>query len=99
MINGSSQGVMQSTQQCFHYWQRWRVIPGEPVTEELPDPDTNNRQNITSYTYDEKKTLVVRKINGGEHAFPKTQIYFNGGQLLYKRNEKAEAAFDLLHLF
>ena len=91
IINGSSWGVMQSTQQCFHYWATLAGYTGDPVTEELPDPDTNNRQNITRYTYDEKgkPPVVLLKVNGGEHAFPKdVDIFITGANFFIKEMKR-----------
>lgn len=91
IINGSSWGVMQSTNQCFHYWASLAGYTGEPVTEELPDPAPNNGQNITRYTYDEKgkPAVVLLKVNGGEHAFPKdVDIFITGANFFIKEMKR-----------
>lgn len=91
VINGSSWGVMQSTQQSFHYWASLAGYKGEPVLEEIPDPDVNNGQNITRYTFNEKgkPAVVLLKVNGGEHAFPKdVDIFITGADFFIQEMKR-----------
>jgi polyhydroxybutyrate depolymerase len=81
VINGSFWGVMQSTEQSFHYWAALAGYTGQPVAETLPDPDPNNGQTINRYSYNEKgkPAVVLLKVIGGEHAFPKDiDIFITG---------------------
>lgn len=91
IINGSCWGVMQSTQQCFQYWASLAGYTGAPVTEPIADPDPNNGQNITRYTYNEKgkPAVVLLKVNGGEHAFPKdVDIFITGANFFLQEMKR-----------
>ncbi len=91
VINGSSWGVMQNTQQCFMYWAALAGYSGNPVTDELADPDPNNGQNITRYAYNEKgkPAVVLLKVTGGEHAFPKdVDIFITGANFFIQEMKR-----------
>jgi polyhydroxybutyrate depolymerase len=91
VINGSSWGVMQSTQQCFNYWAMLAGYVGKPIIDELADPDPNNGQNITRYSYNQKgkPAVVLLKVNGGEHAFPKdVDIFITGANFFIQEMKR-----------
>lgn len=90
IINGSSWGVMQPTESSFHYWAALAGYSGAPVTEDLPDSIPSNGQNITRYTYrqKDKPAVVLLKVNGGEHAFPKDIDIFITAAAFFKEELK-----------
>jgi polyhydroxybutyrate depolymerase len=59
--------------------------------QEMPDPDVNNGQNIIRYTYNEngKPAVVLLKVNGGEHTFPKdVDIFITGANFFIQEMKR-----------
>ncbi|MGC4036315.1 MAG: poly(3-hydroxybutyrate) depolymerase [Chitinophagaceae bacterium] len=89
IINGDNWGAIRSTDRSFHYWSSLAGYNGEPVKDELSDPDPANGQTITRYSYRDKNkpAVVLLKVNGGEHAFPKdVDIFIEAGKF-FKEEE------------
>ena len=71
-VNGSSFGVVRSTENTFKYWAKLAGYSGEPVKTILPDMDPADNKTIESYTFKEKNKPEVRllKVIGGKHDYP-----------------------------
>ncbi|MDQ3290165.1 MAG: alpha/beta hydrolase-fold protein [Bacteroidota bacterium] len=72
VVNGSSFGSVRSANQSFRYWADLAGYKGEPKVENVPDKNTNNKQNIIRYTFKEKNKpeVMLLEVKGGEHTFP-----------------------------
>jgi polyhydroxybutyrate depolymerase len=86
-VNGSSFGHVLSTENTFTYWASLAGYKGKPKVEQLPDPNPNNKQTITKYTFKQgkKPEVVLLKVIGGEHAFPEDVNGFTESWQFFKR--------------
>ncbi|RYY64746.1 MAG: poly(3-hydroxybutyrate) depolymerase [Chitinophagaceae bacterium] len=73
IIDNKNWGVMRSTENTFSYWATLAGYTGSPVKEELNDPYPDNGQTITKFSFSDanKPPVILMRVNGGEHAFPK----------------------------
>lgn len=71
-VNGSSFGVVRSTENTFDYWARLAGYSGAPVKKILPDIDPADNKVIESYTFKEKNKpeITLLKVVGGKHDYP-----------------------------
>ncbi len=91
IINNENYGSIRGTDSTFHYWANLAGYNGDPVTEELPDPDVNNGQTITKLTYKEKNkpAVILLRVNGGEHTFPKdVNIFLNAASFFTEEQKR-----------
>ncbi|RDC65019.1 alpha/beta hydrolase family esterase [Adhaeribacter pallidiroseus] len=89
VVNGNSFGTVRSTDDSFRYWSQLAGYNGKPTEEALPDPDKNNQQTITRYTFKQpgKPEVTLLKVTGGEHAFPKDTDGFIEAWSFFKRQK------------
>ena len=74
MISGNvTFGFVRSTDRTFKYWAGLAGYTGEPVKENLPDNDPLDGKTIERYTYKKKgkPEVVLLKVIGGKHDYPK----------------------------
>lgn len=66
-------GNVRSTDRSFHYWATLAGYEGDPAKELLPDNDPSDGKTIERYTYKEKgkPEVVLLKVIGGKHDYPK----------------------------
>lgn len=66
-------GKVLSTNGTFNYWATLAGYEGEPVKENVPDTDPNDGRTIERYTYKKKgkPEVVLLKVIGGKHDYPK----------------------------
>lgn len=66
-------GTVRSTDRTFQYWASLAGYEGEPKKELVPDHDPADGKIIERYTYKEKgkPEVVLLKIIGGKHDYPK----------------------------
>lgn len=85
-VNGSSYGIVRSTDGTFNYWAKLAGYKGKPVVDDLPDPKPGNKQTITRYRYKEngKPEVVLLQVKGGEHAFPEDVDAFTHSWQFFK---------------
>jgi polyhydroxybutyrate depolymerase len=71
--NGISMGNMRSTDQTFQYWYSLAGYSGTPTKAILPDINKSDGETIEQYTFasEEKPEVVLLKVVGGKHSFPK----------------------------
>ncbi|QNF33132.1 poly(3-hydroxybutyrate) depolymerase [Adhaeribacter swui] len=88
-VNGNSFGTVHSTDGSFEYWAKLAGYTGKPTEAAIPDPDKNNQQTITRYTYKQKNKpeVTLLKVTGGEHAFPKDVDGFIEAGQFFKRQK------------
>jgi polyhydroxybutyrate depolymerase len=90
IMSGASWGHVRSTERSFQYWASLAGYNGQPATEALTDPDVNNKQTITRYTYKQgkKPEVSLLQVNGGDHAFPKDLDIFLESWAFFQRELK-----------
>lgn len=73
VVGNSSYGYVRSTDRTFTYWATLAGYQGEPVKESLPDTDPSDGRTIERYTYKKKgkSEVVLLKVIGGKHDYPK----------------------------
>ena len=66
-------GKVQSTERTLAYWSNLARYEGKPAFENLPDTDPTDGRTIEKYTYKKPKQpeIVLLKVIGGKHDFPK----------------------------
>jgi polyhydroxybutyrate depolymerase len=66
-------GNVRSTDRTFNYWSTLAGYTGAPVKESLPDTDPTDGRTIERYTYKQKgkPEVVLLKVIGGKHDYPK----------------------------
>ena len=89
IIGGNNWGIMRSTENTFKYWASLAGYSGEAKEEKLPDPYPANDQNISQFIYNTagKPAVVLLRVNGGEHAFPKDIDIFVEAAAFFKAEE------------
>ena len=74
MISGNvTFGYVRSTERTFSYWATLAGYTGDPAKESLPDTDPTDGRTIERYTYKQKgkPEVVLLKVIGGKHDYPK----------------------------
>lgn len=74
MVSGNvTFGYVRSTDRTFKYWAELAGYKGEPVKEDLRDTDPTDGRTIERYTYKKKgkPEVVLLKVIGGKHDYPK----------------------------
>ena len=74
MISGNvTFGYVRSTDRTFKYWAGLAGYNGEPKKANLPDNDPSDGKTIEKYSYKEKgkPEVVLLKVIGGKHDYPK----------------------------
>ena len=87
---GFHAGTVRSTEKTFQYWANLAGYKGDPVKEILPDTDPSDGRIIERYTYKEKKKpeVVLLKVVGGKHDYPKDiDVYLEAWEF-FKRQMK-----------
>lgn len=66
-------GYVRSTDRTFNYWAGLAGYAGDPKKENLPDNDPSDGETIEKYSYKEKgkPEIVLLKVIGGKHDYPK----------------------------
>lgn len=90
IIDNKNWGVMQSTESTFSYWANLAGYSGDAVQEDLADPHPENGQTITRFSYSasNKPSVVLLRVNNGEHAFPKDVDVFMEAAKFFKAEQK-----------
>lgn len=90
IIDNKNWGIMRSTESTFNYWAALAGYTGNAVKEELKDPYPENGQTITKFSYADanKPSVILLKVNGGEHAFPKDVNVFLEAGKFFKEEER-----------
>lgn len=74
MVSGDvTFGHVRSTDRTFNYWASLAGYTGQPVKENLPDTDPSDGRTIERYSYKAKgkPEIVLLKVIGGKHDYPK----------------------------
>lgn len=90
MVSGGvTFGYVRSTDRTFNYWSALAGYEGEPVKENLPDTDPNDGRTIERYTYKTKGKLevVLLKVIGGKHDYPKDIDVYEEAWEFFKRQQ------------
>ncbi len=90
IIDNKNWGVMLSTESTFFYWAHLAGYTGKAVQEELADPHPGNGQTITRFSFSDKNkpTIVLLRVNDGEHTFPKDVDVFMEAAKFFKAEQK-----------
>jgi polyhydroxybutyrate depolymerase len=80
-------GYVRSTDRTFKYWATLAGYNGEPEKENLPDTDPSDGRTIERYTYKKKgkPEIVLLKVIGGKHDYPKDIDVFEEAWKFFKR--------------
>ena len=80
-------GHVRSTDRTFKYWSNLAGYTGNPVKENLPDTDPSDGRIIERYTYknEGKPEVVLLKVIGGKHDYPKDIDVFEEAWEFFKR--------------
>jgi polyhydroxybutyrate depolymerase len=84
---GFSMGHVRSTDQTFQYWAGLAGYTGKPVLAPVPDRDPGDGRTIERYTYREsgKPEIVLLKVIGGKHDYPKDMDVHTEAWEFFKR--------------
>jgi polyhydroxybutyrate depolymerase len=88
MVSGNvTFGYVRSTDRTFKYWSTLAGYTGEPVKESLPDTDPTDGRTIERYTYKKKgkPEVVLLKVIGGKHDYPKDIDVYEEAWEFFKR--------------
>lgn len=87
ITGGVNFGYVRSTDRTFKYWANLAGYNGEPVKENLPDTDPTDGRTIEQYTYKKKgkPEVVLLKVIGGKHDYPKDIDVFEEAWEFFKR--------------
>lgn len=88
MVSGNvTFGYVRSTDRTFKYWSNLAGYTGDPVKENLPDTDPSDGRTIERYTYKKKgkPEVVLLKVIGGKHDYPKDIDVFEEAWEFFKR--------------
>ena len=80
-------GYVRSTDRTFKYWSNLAGYTGDPVKENLPDTDPSDGRTIERYSYKKegKPEVVLLKVIGGKHDYPKDIDVFEEAWEFFKR--------------
>lgn len=89
-VNNLSYGHVRSTERSFMYWAKLAGYKGEPKKTALPDKDSTDNQFIDQYAFraNDKPEVMLLKVVGGTHHFPKGIDVFEEAWLFFKRQKK-----------
>lgn len=90
VVAGFSLGFVRSTEETFRYWSNLAGHRGEPVKEMLADRDPADGRVIERYRYAAagKPDVVLLKVIGGEHDYPKDiDVHVEAWQFFKKQLE------------
>lgn len=88
MVSGNvTFGYVRSTDRTFKYWSNLAGYTGDPVKENLPDTDPSDGRTIERYSYKKKgkPEVVLLKVIGGKHDYPKDIDVFEEAWEFFKR--------------
>jgi polyhydroxybutyrate depolymerase len=87
ITGGINFGYVRSTDRTFKYWANLGGYNGEPVKENLPDTDPTDGRIIERYTYKKKgkPEVVLLKVIGGKHDYPKDIDVYEEAWQFFKR--------------
>lgn len=88
MVSGNvTFGYVRSTDRTFKYWATLAGYTGKPVKKNLPDTDTADGRTIEQYTYKKKgkPEVVLLKVIGGKHDYPKDIDVYEYAWEFFKR--------------
>lgn len=90
IIDHKNWGIMRSTENTFKYWATLAGYTGDAIKEELHDQYPDNNQTITKFSYNEtgKPSVILLRVNNGEHTFPKDVDVFIEAGKFFKLEEK-----------
>lgn len=72
ILNTGNFGRVVSTDRSFHYWSHLAGYTNQPVMEMLADNDPKDGRLIEKYSYTgKKKEVILLKVIGGKHDYPK----------------------------
>ena len=73
VVGNVTMGNVRSTDRTFRYFAELDGYKGQPVKTNLPDTDPSDGRTIERYTYKEKgkPEVVLLKVIGGKHDYPK----------------------------
>jgi polyhydroxybutyrate depolymerase len=85
--NGVVLGEVRSTEQTFAYWSSLAGYRGKPRKETLPDTDPTDGKRIEKYRYQQKgkPEVVLLKVVGGKHDYPRDVDVFLEAWEFFKR--------------
>lgn len=89
--NNVTMGVVQSTDQTLRYWATLARYRGTPTPETLPDTDPTDGKRVERYTYQAngKPEVVLLKVLGGKHDYPKDVDVHVEALMFFLRQVKA----------
>lgn len=88
MVSGNvTFGYVRSTDRTFKYWADLAGYTGEPIKMSLPDTDPTDGRTIERYTYKAKgkPEIVLLKVIGGKHDYPKDIDVYEEAWAFFKR--------------
>lgn len=88
MVSGNvTFGYVRSTERTFKYWANLAGYTSEPEKESLPDTDPTDGRTIERYTYKQKgkPEVVLLKVIGGKHDYPKDIDVYEEAWEFFKR--------------
>jgi polyhydroxybutyrate depolymerase len=88
MVSGNvTFGYVRSTDRSFKYWADLAGYNGEPVKANVPDADPTDGRTIERYTYKTKgkPEVVLLKVIGGKHDYPKDIDVYEEAWEFFKR--------------
>ncbi len=88
-VNNLSYGNVRSTDRSFMYWAQLAGYRGAPKKTALPDKDSTDNQFIDQFDFraKDKPEVMLLKVVGGTHSFPKGIDVFEEAWLFFKRQK------------
>ena len=93
VVGNVTMGYVRSTDRTFKYFANLAGYEGEPVKEILPDSDPSDGRTIEHYRYKKKgkPEVVLLKVIGGKHDYPKDIDVHEEAWKFFKRQISAGA--------
>jgi polyhydroxybutyrate depolymerase len=88
-VNNLSYGNVRSTDRSFLYWAQLAGYKGQPKKTAWPDKDSTDNQFIDEFDFraKDKPEVMLLKVVGGTHNFPKGMDVFEEAWLFFKRQK------------
>jgi polyhydroxybutyrate depolymerase len=89
-VNNLSYGFVRSTDRSFLYWAKLAGYKGEPTKKAWPDKDSTDNQFIDQFAFraTNKPEIMLLKVFGGTHSFPKGIDVFEEAWQFFKRQKR-----------
>ncbi len=89
-VNNLSYGNVRSTDRSFMYWATLAGYKGQPQKTAWPDKNSADNQFIDQFAFraKDKPEVMLLKVVGGTHNFPKGMDVFEEAWLFFKRQKR-----------